>query len=211
VTIVSLARYATIGMAGYELDDVVALILGVGAIVVVTQLAGRLGAPRAARVALASVLVLAICAALAAHRDKHRLAALREARFIHSVVRFWAEPARILDRPRSPQVIAVTHGHTELLDHGLFYFLFGRELQNRLVYVPPTRDGHRVFNPWNHLIELSYDVWLARLVELGVHYVVAFDRGSAEQAWMEDHPERFQRVWGVPKIRGLYKVLPETP
>jgi hypothetical protein len=187
----------------YEIDDMAFILL---AVFVLAAAAVRV--PRIARAAVVSAGALLLVAMVATHRGRHRNEALQVSRFVHHVLSHWVEPARMLDEPRRPHIIAVAHGPTDLVDTGLFYFLIGRKLQNRLVYVSLAKDeGEVLLNPWNAFQKVSYELWVERLLERGVEYVLTLDSSPLEQSWMERHPDRFTRLWGAPNQRGLYRVL----
>jgi hypothetical protein len=71
----------------------------------------------------------------------------------------------------------------------------GSELQNTLVYAPITSDGA--------IVDLADDggadrldeaAWLARVHDEGADYVAVLAPSPPEQAVIDDHPERFERV-----------------
>ena len=80
----------------------------------------------------------------------------------------------------------------------------GSRLQNRLQYVPISRDGEIVhYGPVDRRWPSGdRDAWLRRIEEEGITDVVSFIPPSVEQAWMELMPLRFRKVagderWGV--------------
>jgi hypothetical protein len=197
-----LLRFTTVGVADFELDSLQIDLLGFGALAVLALvLRGR---TRAAALAVAGLALLLV---IADRRDATRLEATRWSQFLHPLHRHWVEPARIVDTPGEPHLIAVTHGVGQLVDTGLFYFFFGRELQNRLVHVPVTRDGAPLFDPGADDPRVSYDHWLKRIHEGGIEYVVALQPVSLEQKWMEAHPRQFRNLWGAEKQWGLFEVV----
>lgn len=189
----------------FEIDDIMFIVLSAFVLGAVTFKARRW-----LRLAVCTAGGLLVVFYLAAHRPVHRDDALWNSRFVHKVHNYWVEPSRMLDEPERPHKIAVTHGVTEQLDSGLFYYLMGSELQNELVYVNPAKDPDDfVFNPWAAFAKVGYNDWLNRLLAGKIEYVVSFDRPSLELTWMEKHPEQFRRLWGSPGIRGLFLVLSE--
>jgi hypothetical protein len=209
VTLFNLVRLATSGTAPYELDDMMIVIATVMcAVLVYRQLARRVG-PRA-RAAIVAGGVFVGLTALATHRAEHREEAFKKAFFIHSLHRSWADPAKTVDDGPSHR-IAVTHGLTEWVDTGMFYFLLGSKLQNRLLAVSPMADGTHPFDVWGQRDAGSYERWVQRLEAARVEYVMSAHPGTLELSWMETHPERFQRVHGNKGSWGFYKLLPGPP
>jgi hypothetical protein len=102
-----LLRYATIGVAAWELGDIsmtlagVALLVGLG---LVLRRVVRRFAARAAALAAAVVVVLAF---VDAHRATHHADALRFSQYLHGVHRFWVDGALLVDKPGTPMRVCV--------------------------------------------------------------------------------------------------------
>jgi hypothetical protein len=76
------------------------------------------------------------------------------------------------------------------------YPLLGSRLQNRVIYVPVTRDGSLVDYRARQALEskADFDAWIQRLEVLGVDYFAALPPRSIEAEWIDRHPERFSPV-----------------
>jgi hypothetical protein len=150
-------------------------------------------------VALVSALV-----PLDAYRLRIREAAVAHSFFGHRGGGSWRLTGAPLDSGAGRHV-AVTLGPHKWGDRGFLYFLLGARLQNRLTYVPPTRDGSvpvfagQPIDP----ATLDADRWLARLAAARITHVVALTPGWIEQSWMDARPAQFRPVVrGVERDRG---------
>jgi hypothetical protein len=191
-----------------ELGDatLIFLVLLAGALV-----AGRLARLQTAGPALALGFVTAFWIAgsvlLSARREETRYATASASTQLHWEPKYWVEAAWLLDHPRAPSKIAVTSGPWQDGDHWFTYYFLGRQLQNRLTYVPVTGDGRIVpFGPNDDLEQAARRRrWLERLDEARVTAVMSFTPLSIEQRWMDEMPRRFEKLRGGPDW-GLYRV-----
>lgn len=208
ITLYNLVRLSLHGLAPFELDaTIIVIVVTIALGVAYREIRGRL--PRRARTALIATAAIAGLATTTLVGRAHRKEAMRKSFYIHSLHRGWVDPAKTLDNG-TPHIVAVTHGITDFVDTGMFYYLLGRRLQNRLVHVPVTKDGTRPFNPWLTLDAVDYDRWLQRLEEAGVDHVFSMHPMTVELTWMENHPERFRKVHGSKGSWGLYELLPKS-
>jgi hypothetical protein len=148
-------------------------------------------------------LCLLFASWLQMRRDDTRVAAIRDSVMIHFTPRFPAM-AEALDDPAKPHHIAVTGGPIQRADMWHTYPLFGRRFQNRLSYVPVTKDGSIAhYGPFEDFErDLDKERWMDRLDAMGIDYVASFPERSREQAWMEELPRHFHKVngehaWGL--------------
>jgi hypothetical protein len=90
------------------------------------------------------------------------------------------------------ETVAVSAGWSN--GHNWFrYPLLGSRLQNRVVYVPITRDGSIVDYQDSAAVRARGDAeaWLRRLVEQRVDYLVLLHPEPPEAAWVRAHPDVF--------------------
>jgi hypothetical protein len=75
--------------------------------------------------------------------------------------------------------------------------LMGRQLQNRLVYVPISKSGkiYENVDPLR-LDDIDFTSWENRLLAEHVDAIMSFSPRSIEMDWMENHPELFQKMAG---------------
>ena len=89
--------------------------------------------------------------------------------------------------------IAVSAGWKDYGQSWFRYPLLGSRLQNRVVYVPITRDGTVIDYRDDVALRASidYHAWLRRLIAQRVDYVVLLHSEPPEAAWVRAHPEVF--------------------
>ncbi len=164
--------------------------------------------PAGAMIALALAAV-AGAALLDPIRTKIRYRAARESIVFHRIPRDWVPAAEAVDDPVVHRTIAVTAGVVQDADNWFLFPFFGRRLQNRLVYVPPTKDGRVVeFGPDGELArEADAEAWIGRLAVEEVSEVMSFRPASIELAWMASRPAQFERLAGDGVEWGLYRRL----
>jgi hypothetical protein len=121
-----------------------------------------------------------------------------------------------VDQPGHPHRIDFTAGPKQAGEQTLPFLLVGRELQNRVFYVPISRSGmlYPDSDP-DRLKEADYAAWHQRLLMDRIDYVMSYAPASAELDWMHAHPEAFAKVAGWEgadrdEAWGLYSVLPAT-
>jgi hypothetical protein len=124
----------------------------------------------------------------------------------HSGGQYWGPLTRYIDS--KPRRIAITAGPSKYADHWHGYFLLGPRLNNRVLYVPPTRDGGVAdIGPRGDLESRASEAsWRARLLAWDVGAVMTFLPRSLEQSWMDAAPERYRKVAGRAEW-GLYRVV----
>ncbi|HKU41376.1 MAG TPA: hypothetical protein VJR89_24600, partial [Polyangiales bacterium] len=88
---------------------------------------------------VAALLFAVGCSALQVRRDETRQRAFEFSFALHGGNRYWGPLTSYIDH--KPRRIAITGGPNRYSDHWLAYFLLGPRLENRVLYVPPTRDG----------------------------------------------------------------------
>ncbi|HKU36520.1 MAG TPA: hypothetical protein VJR89_00195, partial [Polyangiales bacterium] len=98
-------------------------------------------------------------------------------------------------------------GPNRYSDHWLAYFLLGPRLENRVLYVPPTRDGGIAdVGPLGDFESRADEAsWHARLLAAKVSAVMSFLPVSLEQRWMEAAPDRYRKMAGT-EAWGLFRV-----
>jgi hypothetical protein len=189
-----------------ELQDAPVVLL---ALVAAGLLAWRLARrSRALALAFAVGFLIAGGVLLEAHRIATRYVTARESNQLHWQPKYWVDAAQLLDDPAQPHVIALTSGPEQNYDHWFSLYFLGRELQNRLTYLPVSRDGSIL--PFGSTGELERQAdresWLRRLRRRRVTEVMTFRPLSVEKGWMDGMPERFQKLTGGDDW-GLYRIL----
>jgi len=119
----------------------------------------------------------------------------------------------LLDDPKTPRSIAVAFGEPRIPGITCFlYPLMGRRLQNRIVYVPPTRSGHIVDYQLlgDQGEELDEAAWFARLGACGADHLLISAPLTPEMAWVRTHPERFREI-GESEGLHLFRILRSPP
>jgi hypothetical protein len=108
-----------------------------------------------------------------------------------------AEPAwrwaHHVDRPRR---IAFTAGY-EYPGHNWFWYpLFGDKLQNEVIYVPITRDGHIVdyMEKDQAAAEANRRAWLERLEKMNIDTAIWLPPAPIEARWISEMPDVFRPV-----------------
>lgn len=111
----------------------------------------------------------------------------------------------------APHRVAVAAGWGGMLQNCYLYPLLGSRLQNRVLYIPPTRSGavidYRKLPVLLH--EADFDAWLRRLLEQEVDYVVTLSPPPPEEGmWILKRPDLFVPV-GLPGATdsSVYKFL----
>jgi hypothetical protein len=157
---------------------------------------------------LAMLLCMWFCSGLQLRRDETLSLALQKSYALVNFPRFWVDGVALVDEPEHPRTIAITGGPDRSSDKWFHYFYFGRRLQNRMRYVVPTRDGGVAhFGKGGDLdARADRDSWLHRLDESGATEVLTFPPRSIEQRWMEELPDRFEKLsgkddWGLYRYR----------
>jgi hypothetical protein len=158
------------------------------------------------RLVLAVVLFAVGCSALQVRRDETRERAFATSFALHFTANYWAPMTRYIDH--KPRRIAITGGPKQNSDHWFGYFLLGPRLANRVMYVPPTRDGGIADNGPRGDLERRADEasWRARLLARNIGAVMSFAPRSLEQKWMDAAPDHYRRVAGQEEL-GLYRVV----
>lgn len=170
---------------------------------VVAPMSGRLRIAMVGAVVLLSPWILgALDQARAAHRYDYFAALSRGETFdLHPVpigdqYLVWQR----LDAPR-PQTVAFTASFAEGGHNAFRYPLYGRRLQNRVVYVPATQTGE-VLETWRPpppgSSPLDADVYADRLLEQRVDALVLVTPASPEAVVALARPDRFDVVFATP-------------
>src|SRR5262249_17772440 len=151
-------------------------------------------------------------------RDALRFTLLQKDFALHPLgaLGYWTDAVATVDEPGQRYRIAVTSGPHQNNDEGFTYPFMGRRLQNQLVYVPVSGDGHVAplgGCPADALDRTAnFGIWRLRLRKEHVTRVVAFEPPSVELGWMENDPAEFARLagdtqWGIFKVQ----VAPDGP
>jgi hypothetical protein len=150
-----------------------------------------------------------LVAPLRDYRDARRQQAIASSVVGHGVPEYWKELARAVDEPGRPHLLAVAQAPYMTFSISFLYHLMGRRLQNRLEYVTIREDGRLpVYDTVDPVPEheLDADAWVRRLGEAGIDLVVMMWPPFYEQLWMQQRPERFERVAGNAREYGVYRV-----
>lgn len=111
-------------------------------------------------------------------------------------------------------MIAASAGWTVPGHNWLRYPLLGSRLQNRVIYVPPTRDGTIVDHRESERLAgaMDFDAWLRRLRETKVDAFVAMHPNPPELPWVLARPDVFAPLARAESGDGAaWRVLPPEP
>lgn len=185
-----------VGFVGFSKTSVV------GVVLLAAGSAALLGAwVRARRTKYGSVaaLVIAVVALASLHTVR---ASMRNDMYAHDFVlepvpRYWVAALSMVDDPDVPRRIAITSGPLQNIDNWFAAPFLGRALQNRLHYVPVSRDG-TIWPLGSTMVAETADfgAWYTRLRERNVTDVMSFSPRSIEQSWMEARPLLFRKLAG---------------
>jgi hypothetical protein len=166
-------------------------------------------ATRARSLAVAGGLFVVASVGLQSCQDVTRATNVRDSVVLHNVWRYWTPAASLVDEPGTSHFIAVTSGPRALPDHWFTYFFLGRRFQNRLTYVPVTRDGHiEPFGPAGNLEAVAdRPSWLARLKSRGITEIMAFSPRAIELQWMTGDPVHFEPL-SIGPDWGFFRLVP---
>jgi hypothetical protein len=159
---------------------------------------------RARHAAFAAALALVAVAVAPWERVRahHRDAYYDEARLFRAFEghELNAEPAPVwsaLDGEPGLRVAASAGWELAYCHNAFVYPLFGARLQNRVEYVPVTRDGSIVdYRSVDELAEKANErAWIERLVARGIHAVVVLrPMTGPEPTWIAARPELFESL-----------------
>ena len=179
-----------------------ALAMLAAAAIVVALVAVQRRAPVARTAAAVLVAVVLVGAVIGGLRDEKRYAIYAAAATpsgpyeLHPLKRSYAGawPLWSALDDGAEHVVAVTAGWDGGPDNWFRYPLFGRRLQNRVIYVPPTRDGTVIDAREEDELEAASDpdAWIERLVAEQVDRVAAIVPAPIERSWMDARPKLFQ-------------------
>lgn len=163
------------------------------------------GIPRGLRIA-GPVLLILVAAGLNELKGLMRLHAYSYCVIMHPFPRYWLPALAALAKDGNPCRIAVTYGPMQTSHHAFLAPFMGERLQNELVYISPEADGRIIPHDPEYFKHAKPDVnaWIAALEKSGATHVLAMMPQTLEIEWMEQRPERFQRLAGVRGIWGLY-------
>lgn len=178
------------------------------------------GRPRSAAVAVLVLAGLGV-AGLEAAREAYRYPVYRAASdpveplfHLHPLHQLYSAAWPLwqeLDE-RASLRLAVTAGFEGLGHNWYLYPLLGSELQNRVVYVPPTRDGSVIdYREAGRVQDAAcLSCWLERLAAARVTHLVSLaPRLTVEDFWARAHPDRFEPVWFRPNpVAAVYRFDP---
>jgi len=204
---------------GFRPDEVarapVAVALGLlllGLLAAASALTGR------ARGLIAVALVLWSFAVVALDRERARF---RYLAYDETGLRlaYDGTPVPIRDQPAAwkrldgerPTVVAYVAGYTAPSYEWFRYPLFGRHLQNRVLYVSPRRDG-QIPETWRGRSDpatLDADAWAARLRREGVQWVMLANPAPDEALLVRGRPDLFETVLVSPA--GAYLLARPRP
>jgi hypothetical protein len=192
-----------LGWSREELPVLLRLAALAGAAILCAVAAVRSRRPARARLAWAGALALAAAALLYAY------AARRAMRYVvYSAAADWrAFEVHVLGYSENWPVwralddgarhrVAMTVDCQRVGDNWLRYPLFGSQLQNRVLYVPPTAGGgvpDYCPGAARHL-RFDFESWAARLAAANVDAVALLAPPTPEARWIAAHPERFRPI-----------------
>jgi len=210
-----LLLYLPYGWSSTSAGGLALLLVAFGLIAAVARTILRSIGPGNYRMAALAATGVVALLCLGRIRDQLRFELYRSDFMIHPVHLYWLDAARAVDSSAERRRIAITSGPHEDLDNWLVYPFLGRELQNEVLYVPPSRDGAihhfgRSDANADYAQSADFTSWENRLRERGVTDVLSFRPASLELGWMESHPERFQRLAGEAGDWGFFSVV-ESP
>ncbi|MCG3129961.1 MAG: hypothetical protein FLDDKLPJ_00700 [Phycisphaerae bacterium] len=106
-----------------------------------------------------------------------------------------ADPGRS-PTPAPSLTIAVAAGFDGVGHNGFRYPFLGSRLSNKVVYVPPTRDGSVIdYRLGEELLgKADFEAWVGRLRDVGVDAVVTLPPRTIEEIWMTARSDVFEPV-----------------
>ena len=194
------------GWSDWEHREMVVVALALALLLGVTLSVQRRGLGWAAGAFLVGWMIF--CSGLQLRRDETRGSALARSHALHNMPRWWVDGVQFVDDQAQPRTIAITSGPDRSADKWFYYFYLGSRLQNRVRYITPSADGQLAHPGWKGDLEqrANKDTWNTRLDQAGISEVLTFPPRSLEQGWMEEHPDRFEKLagkedWGLFRIR----------
>jgi len=191
-----------------------AVLITLGGVLAVAWLRPRLAVP------LFCGAAIVIAGAFVDVRDRFRyqfyeFAELWKAYDVHPIDNRWTASWPIwqkLDRD-DPLTIAVSAGWDGIGHNWYRYPLLGRRFQNRLVYVPITRDGSLVdYGRSEPSKPLSCDGWLGRVLSSNADYLLMLPPMPPESEWASALPQVFERQITIrPFQTTLYRINRTVP
>jgi hypothetical protein len=143
------------------------------------------------------------------YRYHTRNFAISQSILFYRLFGFWAPAVNYIDTPPLSWQIAVTSGTTQNIPPWFLYYFLGKNLQNKIYYIPISKDGIIVDYGPNQFREKSFvfDSWYSRLSENKITHVMSFFPKSIELDWMKKKSNLFERLSGDGKSWGLYRVM----
>lgn len=123
----------------------------------------------------------------------------------HPIPSEWKEFVEILDTKESKK-IAITSGPCQNNDNWFLFYIFGKNLQNEIFYIPPTLSGKVIDFDEEYTIKkyANFESWYSRLKRKGITHILSFYPPSIEIEWMSKRPEKFKMLAGQRKSYGLF-------
>jgi hypothetical protein len=167
----------------------------------------------AARCVVFVALAVVSVAALQRERDGLRLSLFHDDFALHWFAdwRYWEPEIAAFDDPAHKYRIAITSGSWQNNDEWFVYPFMGRRLQNVVRYVPISDDGRIRPLAGGQFDEdldrhANFWAWHLRLQRNHVTHVISFGPKSIELSWMEQHPDAFEHIAGIPRDWGIFRV-----
>ncbi|TNE51058.1 MAG: hypothetical protein EP343_05900 [Deltaproteobacteria bacterium] len=159
-------------------------------------------------------MLLGTCALVGVLTLKHsfRVEAYSSSLVLHGVTRYWHGCFKAFEQRRR-ETIAVTAGHLPQHDNWFLYPWMGRYLQHQVLYVSPLRtksviDFQRGYHQ-RYWKLFDQKLWVKRLRQQGVTFVMALFPNSLELSWMSRRTDLFRPVATVPNSWGCFRLLPK--
>jgi len=143
------------------------------------------------------------------YKNQRRHEILEKTTSLQDVHRYWIPASKEVDSPgREPYNIALLAGPNQDNDQFFSYHFLGRSLQNKIFYVPSSKDGEIISHSSldRHAELRDFNLWVQRLAEKEIDYVMAFKPWSTELYWMVANTKYFEFIVGDKGSWGLFRL-----
>lgn len=127
---------------------------------------------------------------------------------MRSFPRYWTEAFDATEQEKAPMVIAFNYAPLKISHFAFLSPFIGSNLDNRLVYVSPERDGSIKPHHPEHMADSDPDfkVWRTSLDEAHATHVLGLLPPSIEVRWMCEHADQFTQIAGKGANWGLFRI-----
>ncbi|MBZ0258830.1 hypothetical protein K8I31_22400, partial [bacterium] len=142
-------------------------------------------------------------------RCRFRSQAYLECTTMHDLPRYWVPALEAIDSMDEPAVIAFAYGPEKMSHNAYLAPFLGAHLENRVIYVPPDKDGDVPAYSEKYFSEVmdpEFEQWLDGLVEMNATHLLCLRPASNEILWAEKNPILFNQIEGESQDWGLFEV-----